>query len=139
MRKIQFRGRRKNDGKWCYGDYIRCGVRTYIRDRVEDYYTEVEFETVGQFTGHTDKNGKKIFEGDIIKYETPGCSVKYGTINFGEYAINSDNPPLNIGFYISWLNNPFVRQDLGFWLEQREIVIAGNIQDNLELIKENTK
>ena len=137
MREILFRGRSLITHEWIYGDLFQHSEQRFVM--AEGRNTEVEPETVGQFTGHTDKNGKKIFEGDIIKYETPGCSVKYGTINFGKYAINPDNPPLNIGFYISWLNNPFVRQDLGFWLEHREIVIAGNIQDNLELIKEDTK
>ena len=100
---------------------------------------EVDYKTIGQYTGRTDIKGKMIFEGDIIKCETPGWGIKYGTINFGKYAITTDNPAYNIGFYVNWLNNPFTRQELGFWQEQREIVIIGNIYDNPSLLKGDEK
>lgn len=132
MREILFRGKSLITHEWIYGDLFQHGEQRFIM--AEGKNTEVEPETVGEFTGHIDKNGVKIFEGDIINYESPGYSVKYGTINFGKYALHTDCPAYNIGFYISWLNNPFVRQDLGFWLEQREIVIIGNIYDNPELL-----
>lgn len=133
-----FRGKRKDNGEWVEGFFTcatDCCGRSYFIDVPRkdpddsNHRYEVDSETVCEFTGLTDKNGVKFFEGDIIKYETPGYDdVVYGTINFGEYAI------YNIGFYISWLNNLFIRQDLGFWLKQREIVIIGNIYDNPELL-----
>ncbi len=124
MREILFRGKRVDNGEWAESPYPYGTMSSGVVQH--DFISQ----TVGQYTGHTDKNEKKIFEGDIIKYETPDCSVIYGTINFGEYAI------YNIGFYISWPNYLYVRQDLGFWLKQREIVIIGNIYDNPELIED---
>ena len=130
-----FRGKRVDTGQWKEGYLLGVQKKVdgkdlfFIVDKVGEYH-RVDPETVGEFTGLYDKDGTGIFEGDIIKYETSGYDdVVYGTINFGKYAI------YNIGFCISWLNNLFIRQDLGFWLKQREIIIIGNIHDNPELLE----
>lgn len=79
MREIIFRGKRKDNGEWIYGDLV-CGdmICSQIED-VEDAlgtycgqtpyvgFVDVVGDTVGQFTGFTDMNGNKIFEGDIIQ------------------------------------------------------------------------
>lgn len=72
MREILFRAKRTDNGAWETGGLVvvRGGCsdeQVFISDKMTGYHTPALPETVGQFTGVTDRNGKKIFEWDIVK------------------------------------------------------------------------
>lgn len=122
MREILFRGKMKNTGEWAFGNLNITIKGTNIitpDDTPIGRYGAVFPETVGQFTGQTDKNGTKIFEGDIIKYH-----------NLWVYTVRFDNERL--GFYI---NDENIESSFLGNLYGERCEVIGNIHDNPELLK----
>lgn len=165
MREILFRGKRKDDGEWVEGYYVK--VEHWLDDHEMHIiipmfttvyphceftsYDEVDPKTIGQFTGLLDANGMKIFEGDIVKtrrYETYTEELK------GYYGYDKDGYPQKVPGYTGSMKvarqrtnddyHAVVRYSLthGFYLDGASVSIAGinntvigNIHDNPELLK----
>ena len=124
MRKIKFRGR-DFAGLWHIGDLIHNDDDLLIRNGCSSTY--IENETAGQFTGITDKNGKEIYEGDIIGCHNPDIKhLIFYNEKQGRFmaALNGD------------IDNDFVGVcglDDSRWNASKEVI--GNIHDNPELLK----
>ena len=128
MREILFRGKDKRSGKWYFGYYhVTHGTPAIFKeteiDPREDY-AFVDPSTVGQYTGLTDKNGRKIFEGDIVEGNSEYFTYThpYGKVVYdgGQYLISFDDVLEDI-------------ECLGAWANDVEII--GNIYDNPELLE----
>lgn len=96
---------------------------------------EVRPDTICQCTGLRDKNGKLIWENDVIKYHFGNA---YAQIRYGAYQSCFDNQKTeHIGFYVDWSESRNYRKDLGYWINMVNAEVVGNIFDNPELIKES--
>ena len=120
MREILFRGKGINDKEWRYGFYTEQQGYPYITpDGVAMY--EIDANTAGQYTGFVDKNGKKIFEGDIVCIDDwiPPCmQVAYAQGAF--YLAEIEKPVKYYGdiYYLNHGGNPCAK-------------VIGNIYDDL--------
>ena len=129
MREILFRGKAKcglRAGEFIHGYYVkdfwlptRTGHGILPLAKEKGGYYEVYPETVGQFTGLTDKNGKRIFEGDIIYMGLFPFVIKYDVEN-ARYMLFNSRGGKRDGFN-------------AFTMETHEVI--GNIHDNPELLK----
>ena len=140
MREILFRGKRKDNGEWVYGNlFIPDKADTPTQICTGTNVTRISFyispETVGQYTGLVDKNGKKIFEGDIVEANSYIFVVKFGKCGGVD---NNDNYGY-MGFYFDGFDKITkdcieygLRNDICYFTE-REVI--GNIHDNPELLE----
>lgn len=149
IREILFRGKCCTTGEWVEGflgieeldDYViqQFSFDEYFASECIDQYS-VKLETVGRYTGLTDKNDKKIFEGDILKIsfrkEFLKAVVKFGYYNHPDKILKS-----NLGFYFDFVDSKSYRKDVGYWTGKTlgEIEVIGNIHDNPELLKGSAK
>lgn len=147
MRTIKFRGQ-SDIKKWVYGSLVYFGERPMIeyvikRDPIDNRvaataWEHVDLNTVGQFTGLTDKNGKEIYEGDIIHVKGNTFDKDFGVVtyhkngyfyiddSFGEFPRSCVKP---IGDFF----NSISRND---FFKGMEFYVIGNIYDNPELLND---
>lgn len=150
MREILFRGKTVRE-KWVYGLLAHIGNAWYISNKagVSTAY-EVIPSTVGQYTGLTDKNGTKIFEGDIIayadydeyqryiecrkypeQYEDEGFSNIMWTTDKVVYGIETGYPAFDLNSHIFESNGLSELSESGRFFYE----VVGNIYDNPDLLK----
>lgn len=142
-REILFRGKRTDNCEWVYGNYCyaelidKSGYEDLIIEQPADGETRrVIPETVGQYTGLTDKNGKKIFEGDILKC----CDGKIETEFMAVVEFGNPNGTYSWGWQLKPISGDTdVNPDILLWIEMEETgahaEIIGNIHDNPELLE----
>lgn len=129
MREYKFRGKRIDNGEWVYGYYfiseqdIEDGFIwrdiPQIQQRYGDHfqYFDVDLATVGQYTGLYDKNGKEIYEGDILRFT-----------HEREDFINTDaRIAVEIPKIYYMIDNPY----------NHSFEVIGNIYENPELLKKD--
>ena len=146
MREIEFRGKRVDNNEWVFGSLCRTksidfivgsgdgllikkGDREYLN---YSYFYKVRRKTVGEYTGFNDKNGNKIFEGDMVEYNRYGTGLLRAEVKFIEICG---------AWWCSDMQLADLLTEQGSWMQEKYGIegvarIIGNIHDSPELIKE---
>ena len=155
-REILFRA--KCFGNWRYGNYVHfdkkpindCFNNKYkdfiVTNGVygEHYYPISDLSSLGQYTGLKDKNGKKIFEGDILRFQVPDGTIRHFVVEYAseDRILKSlsnfvpDGNPIRInGWCFNWKGHRLYPSVIDGVPDNEIMEIVGNIHDNPELIK----
>ncbi|EBF5160912.1 hypothetical protein FH001_13095 [Listeria monocytogenes] len=144
MREIEFRGKAIHPnsleqivGSWAYGGIFENKIITRNLDMDSHYHgfiseIEIDIKTIGQYTGLKDKNGKKIFEGDIVAFSEDDFHVFNSQVEyFSEVGYPAFDIKVPSTYYFD--SNVFSEVSMsGLY----EIEIIGNIHENPELLEE---
>lgn len=134
MREILFRAKRTDNGAWETGGLVvvRGGCsdeQVYISEKMTGYHTPVLSETVGEFTGLTDKNGRKIFEGDIVKKDYHCTDGKVFQVKYDA----------GCACFVTSCEHNGAIIDTIFDNDGQHTEILGNVYDNPELLNKRPK
>ena len=139
--EILFRGKRIDTGEWVYGFYGHKPNGNEVEghfiikwcfnvdsDSIYAYFSGVPVipETVGQYTGLDDKNGVKIFKGDVVRY--------LNSIESGTGVVTFDT----CAYQFNWIDIDEANSLLMYFQCSEEMEVIGNIHDNPELMEDNT-
>jgi uncharacterized phage protein (TIGR01671 family) len=139
MREILFRGKRIDNGEWVEGGIVH--QTDFYGDSIDRYFIidgtetddvigpayQVDTSTISEFTGLTDKNGKKIFEGDIVScvaYIGMGYREKRGKVVYQAPEFLVDCKHHNVMIFSQYA------------AENKDLEVIGNIHDNPELLED---
>lgn len=124
------------NGEWVAG-FLHCkNDKWYISNKAGSPFAyEVRPDTICQCTGLKDKNGKLIWENDIVKdlFSDACAQIKYGSYQSCFDSTKTEH----VGFYVDWSGKctKRYRKDLGYWINMVNAEVIGNIFDNPELLE----
>lgn len=140
-----FKAKRTDNGEWVVGYIVRYGhtrkekyyiIPSYASDL---YSFLIDRDTICQCTGLKDKNGKPIWENDIVKdlFSDACAQIKYGSYQSCFDSTKTEH----VGFYVDWSGKytKRYRKDLGYWIHMVDAEVIGNIFDNKELLESEEK
>lgn len=141
MRDIEFRGKRKDGGGWTHGDFLRAEYQGktccwIVARGGENKSHDVEPDTVGQYTGQTDKNGVRIFEGDIVRIASAPINGREfegysAVVGFTGSAFGLERVNVYCHRNEHWLEHGFCEP---FWpFGHCAYLVIGNVHDSPEL------
>lgn len=153
QREIKFRGKRLDGQGWAFGSYIEAELNNGIAHEIVPYkrgepVVEVDPETVGEYTGLKDNNGKEIYEGDIIdiNYKYYACGINgvipdqdcacLGVVLYNQYTAAYElrlikaEYPIDVKGYDEEYSLDLYSFDLDGYID-----LCGNIYDNPELLE----